>query len=32
MLVLKHRWRERGPLRPGEMQAEKAGVDEAHPD
>jgi hypothetical protein len=24
MLMLKHRWRERGPLKPGEMQVETA--------
>jgi hypothetical protein len=28
ILALKHRWRERGPLKPGEMQDGQAGLDE----
>ncbi len=32
MLALKHRWRERGPLKLGEMQVETPGWMKRHPD
>ncbi len=32
MLALKHRWRERGPLKPGEMQMGRPKWMESHPD